>query len=147
MEVAASALVASIQNRSLIEPSSEGSRVAPSQAPSELAAARFAALMQPPQPGAVTAPDPTSGAAEATKALAGPSSLGERVLTSLQSASSGFKEQWQSVQSALQSDQTLRMREMMAMQLQVTQMSVQYELLGKVVSRSTQNVDQLVRIQ
>ena len=39
------------------------------------------------------------------------------------------------------------MQDLLKLQLQLVQVSVQYDLVGKAVSRSTQNFDQLVRIQ
>jgi type III secretion protein I len=33
------------------------------------------------------------------------------------------------------------------LQLGITQVSIQYDLVGKIISRSTQNIDQLVKLQ
>ncbi|MET4580099.1 type III secretion system inner rod subunit SctI [Ottowia thiooxydans] len=119
--------------------------VAPAAAPNELAAARFAAIMNAPEVA------PVAVAAEPSAALASVSATsetrGDRMLASLQGVSEDFRNTWTTLQTELQSDQSMSLRDMMNLQLQVTQMSVQFELLGKVVSRSTQNFDQLVRVQ
>lgn len=42
---------------------------------------------------------------------------------------------------------SLNIQDMLKLQMQLVQTSFQYELVGKAISRSTQNLDQLVRIQ
>ncbi len=147
MEIAVNALVAQLDSQAAIEPSVSGALASPATAPDELASARFAALMQAPEVSQPVPVHPGSMHSDAVRSSAAPQSLGDRLLASLQTASGNYKSSFEEVQSALKSNQSMEMREMMAMQLQITQMSVQYELLGKVVSRSTQNVDQLVRVQ
>lgn len=145
MEIAVNALVAQ-QASAAAEPPAEVSLALPVAAPNELAAARFAAIMKAPEV-AQAAPIQVAALGQQATQAATAQSLGDRMLASLQGTSDDFKNAWRTAEGRLQSDQTLEMREMMAMQLQVTQMAVQYDLLGKVVSRSTQNLDQLVRVQ
>lgn len=145
METAVNALVAPRASTTL-DPSADISLALPATAPNELAAARFAAIMKAPEVTQAAPLEPAALSQKATQAGTA-QSLGDRMLASLQGTSDDFRNAWRTAESRLQSDQTLEMREMMAMQLQVTQMAVQYDLLGKVVSRSTQNVDQLVRVQ
>ena len=115
-------------------------------APDGLAAARFQSLMQTP-PAEMTAP--AAAAQEAAGAVAAHSttSLGDRMLAGMQSATSDIQGGWRSVASTLNSTAPMDTREMLQIQLQLSQIAVQYELLGKAVARSTQNIDQLVRIQ
>ncbi|MBH1965540.1 MAG: type III secretion system inner rod subunit SctI [Comamonadaceae bacterium] len=125
----------------------------PTAAPNELAAARFSAIMNAPTvaaPAEAASATSTTSFVENSVAVGGsevPQSLGDRMLASLQTRSDDFNAMFEATKSQLQTDQSMGMRELMALQLQVTQMSVQYEMLGKFVSRATQNVDQLVRIQ
>lgn len=114
-------------------------------APDGLAAARFQSLMQAPS-AEMTAP--AAAAQEAAGAVAAHStSLGDRMLAGMQGATNDIQGGWRSVASALNSSAPMDTREMLQIQLQLSQIAVQYELLGKAVARSTQNIDQLVRIQ
>ncbi|MGB3068103.1 MAG: EscI/YscI/HrpB family type III secretion system inner rod protein [Ottowia sp.] len=145
METTANALVTQLAPTA-IEPTAEISRALPAAAPDEAAAARFAAIMKTPeitQSSPLQAAAPNQEAAQAGTAL----SRGDRMLATLQGASDNFKNVWSATGSRLQADQALEMREIMAMQLQVTQMAVEYDLLGKAISKSAQNFDQLVRVQ
>ncbi|CAN7500693.1 hypothetical protein ASF11_24735 [Acidovorax sp. Leaf76] len=122
--------------------------------PDASATARFAALMQAP-PAAPTAMDsvaasmaaqPAAGSTAA--AVKGPSSVGDRILAGMQGVSSDFQSAWKSVSASLDANsQSMGMQDLLKLQLQLVQVSVQYDLVGKAVSRSTQNFDQLVRIQ
>jgi len=123
--------------------------------PDASATARFAALMQAP-PAAPTVMDsvaasmaaqPAAGSTAAA-AVKGPSSVGDRILAGMQGVSSDFQSAWKSVSASLDSNsQSMGMQDLLKLQLQLVQVSVQYDLVGKAVSRSTQNFDQLVRIQ
>lgn len=146
MEIAANIIVAP-SGRSTIHPPAEVSLTLPAAAPDELAVARFAAVMKAPEITQAAPPEAAVAPGQEGTRVGTAQSLGDKMLASLQGASDEFKNVWRTAENRLQSDQTLEMREMMAMQLQVTQMAVQYELLGKVVSRSTQNFDQLARVQ
>ena len=79
-----------------------------------------------------------------------PESVGERILQGMQNVSGNFQTTWKSVQASLDasaSASAMSMQELLKLQLQLVQVSVQYDLVGKAVSRSTQNLDQLVRVQ
>lgn len=144
MDIAVNALVAQIGHNAVEMPA--GVSVAlPAAAPDELAAARFSTIMKSPEIDKA-GPSQSATIPPAEPAVT-PTSLGDRMLASLQGASDDFKSVWSQAEARLKSDQTLQMQEMMAMQLQVTQMAVGYDLIGKIVSRSTQNFDQLVRVQ
>lgn len=123
---------------------------APVQAPlaaDPLAMERFAELMGGTQP---TAPAALN---ESTAALALPPpppqdrTMGDSILASMQSVSSGFKQSMGMVQAALDSGQAMTMSDMLRVQMGLAQVSVQYELVGKAVSRAAQNLDQLVKLQ
>ncbi|MDH5857333.1 type III secretion system inner rod subunit SctI [Lampropedia aestuarii] len=127
--------------------------VTPSSAPAqtkvkldEVAATRFAALMQAPS-GAdnAAAVNATSEVASTTSTT--PATWGDRILSGMQGVSSDFHGQWDSVRQALASPRAIEPREMLQLQMQMHHMSIQSELVGKLVSRSTQNIDQLVRLQ
>lgn len=126
-------------------------------APNAMAAARFAELMALP-PDANVAADAvqaSGGAASplqstnALPALDADASVGDRILNGLQSVSGEFKTSWSEVSKAVtaSSGDTMNMQDILKLQLHLVQTSFQYEMVGKVISRSTQNLDQLVRIQ
>lgn len=123
--------------------------------PDASATARFTALMQAP-PIAPSAIDSVAAsmaaqpaaASSAVAAQQGPSSVGDRILAGMQGVSSDFQSAWKSVSASLDANsQSMGMQDLLKLQLQLVQVSVQYDLVGKAVSRSTQNFDQLVRIQ
>lgn len=121
---------------------------APVQAPlaaDPLATERFAELMGGTQP---TAPAALNESAAAL-ALPPPQdrTMGDSILASMQSVSSGFKQSMGMVQAALDSGQAMTMSDMLRVQMGLAQVSVQYELVGKAVSRAAQNLDQLVKLQ
>jgi type III secretion protein I len=118
--------------------------------PDALATARFSELMQAsPAISPTSAPvavESTAVQQTPTTALSGVS-LGDRILTGMQGVSSDFQSSWKSVAATLESGETLSTQDLLKLQLQLTQVSVQYDLVGKAISRSTQNFDQLVRVQ
>lgn len=116
-------------------------------APDAAAVQRFAALMQPPAP-APEAVGAAVGTASVQAAAIAPQSFGDRVLSGMQSVSNDFRESWTRAAGTLEPDgAAMSMQQMMSLQLHLTQASVQYDLMGKAISRSTQNFDQLVRVQ
>lgn len=144
MAIAVNALAAQIERNAVETPAGE-SLALPASAPDGLAAARFETIMKSSE---VDKAGPSQSATvPAAGPAAQPSSLGDRLLASLQGASEDYKGVRGQVEARLESDKTLEMHEMMAMQLQITRVAVAYDLFGKLVSRSTQNFDQLVRVQ
>jgi type III secretion protein I len=125
-----------------LEPALSVSQVA--AAPNAAAVQQFTALMQAPAPEAVAA---ASGTTEAA-AVTGPQSVGDRVLNGMQSVSQDFRESWKRAAATLDPDgAAMDLGQMLSLQLHLTQASVQFDLVGKAISRSTQNLDQLVRVQ
>lgn len=114
-------------------------------APDAAAVQRFAALMQPPAPEAASA---AVGTASVHAAAIAPQSFGDRVLSGMHSVSNDFRESWTRAAATLGPDgAAMDMKQLMSLQLHLAQASVQYELVGKGISRATQNFDQLVRVQ
>ena len=71
-----------------------------------------------------------------------------RVLNGMQNVSNDFRESWARAAATLGPDgATMDMQQLLRLQLHLAQASVQYDLVGKAISRSTQNFDQLVRVQ
>ena len=121
-------------------------------APDAAATLRFSALMQPSaaEPaGAVLSAAPVAGMQTLDPAAAkGPASVGDRILSGMQNVSEEFRGHWTRVSDMLRAGSPeLDMQAMLKLQMHLTQASVQYDMLGKAVSRSTQNFDQLVRVQ
>ena len=121
--------------------------VAPLAEPSALATERFSALMSAPvEPG-------LTGVQAALQSAFGPATaeplptLGNQILASLQSSTAEFSQKWQGISGGLdQIADRPAVADMLRVQADLLQVSVQYELVGKAVSRSTQNVDALVRM-
>ena len=78
---------------------------------------------------------------------AGPATLGDRMLAGMQGLSTDFRQSWETVAATLQSGETMTMTDMLKLQMGLTQMAIQTEWVGKAISRSTQNLDQLVKMQ
>lgn len=119
-------------------------------------AERFAQLMQADPAAASTAPTTALGHASATAPATPAAStadvpvqnVGDRILNGMQTISQDMQKQWNVVTQTLQDNgNNMTMQDMLQLQLHLTQASVQYEVLGKAISKSTQNFDQLVRVQ
>ncbi|MNY47974.1 Type III secretion needle MxiH like protein [compost metagenome] len=100
--------------------------------------------MQAPAPEAASAAVQTI---DAQVAAIGPQSFGDRVLNSMQGVSTDFRESMTRVAETLRSDNAINAQQMLSLQLEVNLASVQMELVSKAISRSNQNLDQLVRVQ
>lgn len=127
-----------------------GAAPAPMAAPDSLAAARFSAIMghQPTPVAEAVQVALAPAAAGSSVAATSPGSMGERILSGMNNVSSDFQSAWKSVSTVLDAnDKNMNMQDLLKLQLQLVQVSVQYDLVGKAVSRSTQNLDQLLRLQ
>jgi len=92
-------------------------------------------------PAAPDAIDP----AQATDPAA---SMGDRILSSLRSVSDGAAHTWSAIgQLAQQTSGNMSMQQMMSFQMGAMQASVQFDYVGKIISRATHNLDQLVKTQ
>ncbi len=113
-------------------------------APDARAAERFAEIMQA---GPVSADSATPDVLPAVVSAATSQTMGDKILGGLSSLSTDFQQSWKSVATVVNNDGMMTTNEMLKLQMNLTQMSVQYDLIGKAISRSTQNVEQLVKIQ
>ena len=114
--------------------------------PDDLAAARFNAIMQPAQAAPADATGTVAPLAGADGVAAGKTaSLGDTVLRGMQNLSTEFKQTFDWVRGAL--DGQVSMNDMLKLQIGITQSSLKYDLVGKAIGRSTQNLDQLVKMQ
>jgi type III secretion protein I len=95
---------------------------------------------QPPS----SAPGPLAAPAQVKPAV--PTTLGDAILSGLKSASADISRNWTETASAV-SNPMLTTSDMLRLQVTLIQTSVQYELLGKGISRSTQNLDQILKTQ
>jgi len=76
-----------------------------------------------------------------------PQSLGAQILSGLHSASVNYAQKWKSVTEGLDGMSAHpSASSMLRVQSELLQVSLQYELVGKAISRSTQNIDTLVRM-
>ncbi|QIL70553.1 type III secretion system inner rod subunit SctI [Diaphorobacter sp. HDW4B] len=123
-------------------------------APDALAAARFAELMALPvapvqAPNALEATAATAALQPTTNALPANPSVGDRILQGMENVSQTFRNSWEGVNKMLDTTHadTGNVQDMLKLQMQLTQVAFEYDLVGKLVSRSTQNIDQLVRVQ
>jgi type III secretion protein I len=72
--------------------------------------------------------------------------LGDAILNTLQTASTQMTQSWQQAAQAV-SHSDLNMADMLSLQMAVIQTSIQYELLGKGIGKTTQNLDQILKTQ
>jgi hypothetical protein len=118
--------------------------VAPVAGPHELFdAERFSRLLEAstrdrPEPFERNRPDPGHGS----------NSLGDKLLTGMAGMGSEFKHSWREVSSVVEAPGTdVSLQDLMRVQLHLVRVAVQYEAMGKAIGKSTQNIDQLVRMQ
>lgn len=140
MEIIASQLIAAAA------PTTEVAATAGSSLPDARATARFAEIMES---GPVDAPAAANvpPTAVSAKPVEGTQTLGDRILNGLSGASAEFQQSLKNVHAVLDAGQAVSVQDLLKVQLNLTQVSIQYDLIGKAISRSTQNLDQLVKIQ
>ncbi|MBL8334032.1 MAG: type III secretion system inner rod subunit SctI [Rubrivivax sp.] len=118
------------------------------RAPAETdAVQRFAEAMAAGSPPPPVAPAPVAASIADAFPLR-PSTLGDRVLGSLQRVQTDFNGHLSAVNQLLDPSRPApAVTELLRMQIGAAHMAVQLEVMGKVIGRSTQNIDQLVRMQ
>lgn len=144
MEIAALSAVLTTPVSAPVEPT----------APSRLVTESFNAMMAAPEAGVAGTGPSAAAAGPAGLVASAPAlppdaapTLGNHILSSLRASAGEFSEKWQGIASGLDSMGTQpHMADLLRLQTNLVQASVQYELVGKAVSRSTQNVDALVRM-
>lgn len=132
-----------------IAPAISGGSLA--QAPTAPAGAgqaeRFLELLQSGGPAADPAAKGVTIDAGALPAVGG-QSVGDSILNGMRSLSNEFRSTWGNAQQMLtEKGAEMTLSDMLRMQMQLVQLSFQYELVGKSISRSTQNIESLVKIQ
>lgn len=138
MEVMASSLMAASLSGS-------GAFVAATATADAGASARFVEIMET---GVVAQTgSPATAVIDSGAAATSANSLGDRILGGLSSASSDFQTSLKTVSSLLEGSNVMSTTDLLKLQLNLVQVSIQYDLIGKAISRSTQNIDQMVKIQ
>ncbi len=113
------------------------------------ASARFAAAMSEPRAG--VAPDADAGAGQLLQQVLQPAAqadtLGSRILSGLRIQADTFSDKWRGVSARLDAvAERPDMVNMLRLQSDLLALSVQYEVVGKGITKSTQNLDALVRM-
>jgi type III secretion system YscI/HrpB-like protein len=124
---------------------------APAVEPGTVNEAQTAALSRPP----VEAADAVRDAARLlpmappeAAAAAAPPSLGQSILDGIHSVRGQFDAASAHIEGLLQSQSVdLTVRDMMAVQMQISTFTVQQDLMGKIVGKTTQNIDQMLKAQ
>ncbi|MFD4840243.1 type III secretion system inner rod subunit SctI [Achromobacter sp. NPDC058515] len=117
--------------------------------PAQLATERFNAVMNAPEAGAPTLTGLQSAlqTAFAPPVDAAPQTLGNQILASLRSTTTEYSEKWQGISGRLDAMAAQpSVADMMRLQADLLHVSVNYEMVSKAVSRTTQNIDSLVRM-
>lgn len=117
--------------------------------PDASAVQQFAALMQAPAPDAVAAAAPVAASTgDSAVSASAPENLGDKMLQGMQKMSTEFNQNWTRVSEMLNSgNSAMDLPQMFSFQLHLAQASLQYDVATKGISRSTQNFEQLVRMQ
>lgn len=115
--------------------------------PSSLVTERFNAIMNGIQePGLNGASAVLQPAIAAAPPEAAPT-LGSQILSGLRGVAGDFSDKWKDISHSLDGlGAQPAISDMLRLQTELLQVSVQYELVGKAVARSTQNIDTLVRM-
>lgn len=117
----------------------------------DMAAARFAAIMAQPagvEPGAPAAVAAAAQAVAGSGAAGTTGSIGERILSGMASVSGEMQTAWNTVGEVVRRGESgMDLQGMLGVQMALVQVGIQYDLMGKVVTRSGQSIDQLVRLQ
>lgn len=105
-------------------------------------AERFSRLMEAP-----SASTPTPQIAP-TKSVSSADGLGDKVLARMSTMGDEFKKTWEQVADVVAGpDNSLSMQDMLKAQMHLVKVATEYEMIGKAIGKSTQNVDQMIRMQ
>lgn len=124
---------------------------APAAPPAQLATERFNAVMNAPDAAGpapvLTGLQSALQTAFAPPVDAAPQTLGNQILASLRSTTTEYSEKWLGISGRLDAMATQpSVADMMRLQADLLHVSVNYEMVSKAVSRTTQNIDSLVRM-
>lgn len=119
------------------------------------AALRFSQVMGASVP--LAPDDPVAGAASAGAAPPGsppgesvaprPLNMGESILNTLQGVSEDLRQSQVRIQAGLDPEGGLSIHQALSLQLEVAMMSLNFEMVGKVISKATQDVNELTKLQ
>jgi type III secretion system YscI/HrpB-like protein len=110
-------------------------------APSAIDATRFAEMVQP-------AAAPAAAAAGTIPVPSVGQTPGDSILNGMSSVGTEFRDSWTAMQQALARPAgEMTTADMLRLQMHMVQLSVQVEMVGKVISKATQNLDQLAKLQ
>ena len=108
---------------------------------------RFNAIMNGPDLAGVSGIQALTQSSMTVAPLDVAPTLGGQILAGLRDAGTGMSSKWQSVVGGLDSMSVQpSVSEMLRVQSDLLQLSFQYELVGKAVAKSTENVNTLVRM-
>jgi type III secretion protein I len=114
---------------------------APAARVQEVDATRFAEMVQP-----VAVLEPPS--ASTLEPVAPTGTPGDSIIEGMKSLGVEFRESWSAMKVALNGPmEQMTLADMLRVQMQMLQVAVQVEFIGKAVSKSTQNIDQLTKMQ
>jgi hypothetical protein len=126
--------------------------VGPAAAPDASSAAFFAQLMSAPQPvpaivqAAPVVPSVSASAVGPSSSAA--QSMGDQILAGMQSVSTELKTSWNSISSTLESTDTLSSTAgLLKAQLEIAQLSLQFQFIGSATTWVTDGINQLVKMQ
>lgn len=118
-------------------------------APSSLAMERFNAIMNAPDTGMPALTGLHSAVQNVSYASVDTTgqTLGNQILAGLRATSAEFSEKWQGISGRMESMAAKpSIATMLQVQADLLTVSVQYELVGKAISRTTQNIDSITRM-
>lgn len=95
------------------------------------------------QPASAVAPVES---AQTIRAAEGPRNLGNAILDGLEAASRDVSQRWQAAAKAIEKPE-IGVADLMRLQLNVVQGSLQWELVTKAVGKSAQNLEQIIKAQ
>ena len=161
-------MIESLSSSLLVAASSTGASPSPSASATAPDVARFQAALGSPDlsvaaGGIQTGASPSSTAAASSAALAGSEAppanngagdtgspavrtLGDAILDGLRSSSNEIARNWQTATDVLKKPDP-SIADMLRLQMMFAQSTVQYELLGKTISKTAQNIDHVLRTQ
>lgn len=120
----------------------------PSLPADEVTATRFAEMMKPaPAPDDPARPGAPGAPQGSVDDPGRPTTLGDSILEGMKHLSHDFDETRRAVRASLDPGHAMTFGDALRLQLSLTELSIQNELVGKAISRSTQNIDQLVKMQ
>lgn len=146
MQEAISALALAAESGASNPPDSDAQQIIPLITPEvDAGGSRLTDLLstQPEQP--VTAIDP---AVPTTDATGGAHTLGEKILARLDALGTEFRTNLERTHALLDvAPANLSLKDLLKLQIETAQISLEIELVGKGVSKAVQHADQLTRLQ